>query len=77
MVVLRPLRGWRYNSAIVGDLASALCPPYDLINPELQKSLYHSSPYNAVRLESGERLGSDDAADNRYTRAAAVFGDWL
>jgi uncharacterized protein (DUF1015 family) len=77
MVDFRPFRGLRYNSKVVGDLASTLCPPYDLIAPELQQSLYGLSPYNVVRLEEGERLESDDAATNRYTRAAALFDQWL
>jgi len=73
MVDFRPFRGLRYNPKVVGDLASVLCPPYDVIAPELQQSLYGLSLYNVVRLEEGEQLASDDATVNRYTRAAALF----
>ena len=68
MVDFRPFRGWRYNSGVVGDLASVVCPPYDLITPELQDSLRRLSPYNVVHLEAGEGLDWDSpAADQQDT----------
>ena len=50
MVVFRPFRGWKYNPDVVGDLNKVVCPPYDLITPELQESLLKRSPYNVVHL---------------------------
>ena len=55
MVELRPFRGWRYNPYVVGDLASVICPPYDIIDQELEEDLHRRSPYNAVYLEGAER----------------------
>ena len=46
MVVFRPFRGWKYNPEVVGDLAEVVCPPYDLVTPELQESLRQRNPYN-------------------------------
>ena len=44
MTVVRPFRGCRFNADMVGDAGSVLCPPYDMIGPELKKSLEELSP---------------------------------
>ena len=56
MAAFRPFRGFMYNPGVVGDLATVVCPPYDLITPELQESLRNQSRYNVVHLEAGEGL---------------------
>jgi uncharacterized protein (DUF1015 family) len=66
-----PFRGIRYNQGMVGDLARVICPPYDVITPEQQKSYYKKSDYNAIRLEFPEPTG------DRYQRAATTFEQWL
>ena len=76
MVDVRPFRGWRYDLYVVGDPASALCPPYDMITPEAQASLRQSNPYNVVHLEAGESLDWDNPAQDQYTSAASLFTDW-
>ena len=76
MVVLRPFRGWRYDLDVVGDPASVLCPPYDLITPELQASLRRLSPYNVVHLEAGEGLDWAAPAGGRYASTASLFEEW-
>jgi uncharacterized protein (DUF1015 family) len=76
MAAIRPFRGCRYNSAAVGDLASVLCPPYDMIGPELQESLKRLSPYNAVHLEGGEQPDPVNP-EAGYRQAAALFREWL
>ena len=77
MADIRPLRGLRYNPQVAGELTHAICPPFDTISLELQKSLYQRSAYNVVRLEAGETLPSDTPQDNHYTRAAALFLEWI
>ncbi len=77
MTDVRPFRGLRYNPKLAGELSNIICPPFDTISPEMQKSLYQRSPYNVVRLESGERLATDTPESNRYTRAAASMRDWI
>lgn len=76
MTVFRPFRGCRYNPGVVGDLASVLCPPYDMIGPELQESLKRLSPYNAVHLEGGEQPDPVDPVAG-YRQASARFRQWL
>ena len=76
MVVFRPFRGCRFNPQVVGDLASVLCPPYDMIGPNLQQSLKRLSPYNAVHLEGGEQPDQVDP-EASYRQAASLFQQWL
>lgn len=77
MVDISPFRGVRYNQSLVTDLASVVCPPYDIINPAMQQALYHRSEYNFVRVEYNRELPQDTATDNRYTRSAATLEQWL
>ena len=77
MADVRPFKGLRYDPLVAGDPSGIICPPFDTIPLELQRTLYQQSPYNAVRLESGERLPSDTAEDNRYTRSSAQLKDWI
>ncbi|MCX7912627.1 MAG: DUF1015 domain-containing protein [Dehalococcoidales bacterium] len=77
MADIRPFHGVHYNTALVKDLARVICPPYDIIPPQLQQQLYQCSEYNFIRIEFGKELPQDSATDNRYTRAAAVLAKWL
>ncbi len=77
MAEIRPFRGVRYNQSLAGDLSVVICPPYDIISPQMQQDLYHRSEYNFVRLEFGRELPQDTATDNKYTRAAAALEQWL
>jgi len=72
-----PFHGVRYNQTLVGDLAAVICPPYDIITPQMQRELYQRSEYNFVRLEFGLESPGDTAAENKYTRAAATLEQWL
>jgi len=74
---IRPFRGVHYNQRLVKDLAAVICPPYDVITPQLQQELYHRSEYNFIRLEHGRELPQDTATDNKYTRAATTLEQWL
>jgi uncharacterized protein (DUF1015 family) len=67
MADVRPFRGVRYAAA---TLDSALCPPYDVISPELASSLRRRKS-NAVRLELPEGEG-----DEKYARASAQWRRW-
>jgi uncharacterized protein (DUF1015 family) len=66
-----------YNQALITDLAAVICPPYDIITPQLQSELYRQSEYNFVRLEFSRELPQDTAGDNKYTRSAAILAEWL
>src|SRR6266516_1377439 len=76
MADVQTLRGIRYSSDTVGDLAQVVTPPYDVISEEDQARYYARSPYNIIRLELGKADTGDTSLNNRYTRAAAIFGEW-
>lgn len=72
-----PFRGVRYNTAQAGPLDNVLAPPYDVVSPTQHRHLLDRSPYNVVRVEITTPSPSDTPRDNAYTRAAAVYQDWL
>lgn len=76
MAKLVPFRGLRYNLSLIGDPASVMAPPYDVISPALQEELYRRSPFNVVRLVLGKINAGDGETCNRYTRAATDFKQW-
>lgn len=67
MADVRPFRGVRYSSS---KLNAALCPPYDVIGPELAAALRRRTD-NAVHLELPQ--GEPPA---KYERAAALWRRW-
>ena len=73
---MRPFQGVRYDPERV-DLSQVVAPPYDVISPADQKRYYQQDPHNVVRLIAGEVRLSDTPQDNKYTRAAAFFREWL
>jgi uncharacterized protein (DUF1015 family) len=52
-------------------MASAICPPFDVISPEEQGELYARSPVNAVRIELAD-VGRGD----RYEQASRTLSEW-
>jgi uncharacterized protein (DUF1015 family) len=74
---IRPFHGVHYNPSLVKDLAKVICPPYDIISPQMQQELYQRSEYNFVRIEYGRELPQDKDTSNKYTRAAATLQNWL
>jgi uncharacterized protein (DUF1015 family) len=77
MADIRPFRAFRYDLGRVGALGDVIAPPYDVIDPALQKSLYDNSPYNVIRLILNKEQPTDTEQDNRYTRAARFLHDWM
>src|SRR6266487_3824264 len=76
MADVQPLRGIRYASDIIGDLAEVVTPPYDVISQEAQARYYARHPYNFIRLEFGQEEATDTILNNRYTRATSTFAEW-
>jgi len=74
---IRPFKGVIYNPGKIKNLSKVVAPPYDIIPRDMQDRLYRASPYNIVRLELNRITPSDDAKDNRYTRAGRFFDSWL
>ncbi len=77
MAAVSPFRGWRYNPEKVGDMASVLCPPYDMITPEIQESLKQQNRYNVIHLEAGEGLDWSKQAEGQYSGTADLFNSWM
>lgn len=77
MAEISPFRGVHYNQRLVDNLAATICPPYDIITPQLQQELHRRSQYNFVRLEFNRELPQDTATNNKYTRSAATLEQWL
>jgi len=75
MVQISPFRGWRYDLSQVGDLSDVVAPPYDVIDPALQESLYNLHPCNVVRLDFN-RPEPGDEPDACYVRAAEFWKHW-
>src|SRR4051794_14831255 len=71
MADISPFAGLRYAADRVGDLASVLCPPYDVIGDDERRELEARHPENVVRLELPR--GADDA---RYATAARLLAAW-
>jgi uncharacterized protein (DUF1015 family) len=73
--VIRAFRALRYDPQKVGDLSRVVCPPYDVIGPEMQQALLARHPANAVRLDLPE-VQAGDAPDDKYRRAARTLSNW-
>ena len=76
MATVRPFQGIFYDPQRV-DLSRVVAPPYDIISPSDQRRYYQQDPYNVVRLIAGEVHPTDTPEDNKYTRAAGFFRQWL
>ncbi|NLL89652.1 MAG: DUF1015 domain-containing protein [Dehalococcoidales bacterium] len=77
MAEIRPFRGVYYNKEIVGDISGVICPPYDIISPQMDEELHNRNAYNFIRIEYNRLQTDDSDANNRYTRSAANFRQWL
>lgn len=77
MPKIKPFKALRYNKGVVKDISKVVAPPYDIIPPKLQDQLYSKHPNNIIRLILGKINKTDNAKDNRYTRAAKLLGQWM
>ena len=77
MAEILPFKGIRYEEEKVGTLEVVTAPPYDVISPEEREGLYKKSDYNVIRLILGKEFPDDDGKNNRYSRAANFFQEWL
>jgi len=66
---IRPLRGLRYDTDVVGSLENVLSPPYDQYDEEMQAAAYARSPHHFVRLILNREA-------NPYAAAAKTLDDW-
>ncbi|MBA31770.1 MAG: hypothetical protein CL748_04510 [Chloroflexi bacterium] len=73
MADIQPFKGLRYDPNFAGDNSLNICPPFDAITPDLQKSLHERSNFNIVRLELARR--NQDI--NHYKNAANTLTEWV
>jgi uncharacterized protein (DUF1015 family) len=82
---LVPFRGLRYDAFAVPDLATVLCPPYDVISASERTRLAALDERNAVHVElplaeGGDAYGDGDSASDapsdQYQAAARRFSRW-
>ncbi|MBI4287283.1 MAG: DUF1015 domain-containing protein [Chloroflexi bacterium] len=74
MAEVRPFGGLRYNGSKVSELASVLCPPYDVMSAIDQEDYYQRSPYNVVRVEHA--LFESGKPFNKYAFSASTLKQW-
>src|SRR5262245_4187410 len=67
--MLKAFRPLRYNPKVIGDLASVVAPPYDVISDQERDVLYDRSEWNSVRLILNREA-------DRYSAAAKLLADW-
>jgi uncharacterized protein (DUF1015 family) len=72
---IRPFRALRFDPEAVGDLTPLVAPPYDVIDPDLERTLLARHPLNAVRLDLPRGEPREDP-DERYRRVARTFAAW-
>lgn len=78
MATIKPFRGIRYNAQRFADQMNRLvAPPYDVIDDEQLSALYERHINNIVRMELNKHAETDQAENNRYTRARRYLMDWL
>ena len=77
MAEIRPFKGTHYSKSKVQDWGPVICPPHDVISPQLQDELYQRDEYNFVRLEYSKTQPDDSNSNNRYTRSASTLEQWL
>lgn len=76
MLQVSPFVGLRFDGSRAGPLDAVTTPPYDVISPEEQARFRSASPYNMIRLVLSDDLPEDDAANNKYRRAASDLQTW-
>ncbi len=76
MTEVKPFKAIIYDTERVRG-EDVVCPPYDIITPEMKDALYEKSPYNIVRIDFGKGHEGDSEAENRYTRAKNYLESWL
>ena len=66
----KPFRGLIYDKDRIGDIASCVCPPYDVISDD--RAYLDRSPFNAIRIELPKAEGTVD----RYESARRILEGW-
>jgi len=76
MAKIIPFRGFVYDVSKV-SIEDVLAPPYDIMTPQGQESLYTKNPHNIVRVDFGKEEPGDNETENKYTRAKRCLDAWI
>ena len=71
-----PFQPYRYAEN-AGPLDQLVTQPYDKISPAMQQRYLALDEHNLVRVILGPGADGDSENDNRYTRAARYFEQWI
>lgn len=77
MTQIKSFKAVHYNPAKIDNMSQVVCPPYDVISPKEQAAFYQAHPYNYIRILLGLEKSSDNAHENKYTRAKKTFAEWV
>ena len=77
MAEIIPFRGTLYNTNKINNLADVVAPPFDVISEQEQNEFHETHPQNIIRLTLGKTTENDTRTNNRYTRSADCFNNWL
>lgn len=72
-----PFKGLRFDGPAVSEVGSCVSPPYDVIDEKYQQKLYEKNDFNIVRVIKGKSFEADNDQENKYTRAAKAFEEWV
>jgi len=70
-LMTKPFRGLLYNRNKIDDIASCVCPPYDVVSSV--RTYYERNPFNAIRLE----LPLPQPSMDKYNVAKHTLDQWL
>jgi uncharacterized protein (DUF1015 family) len=73
MADVQPLRALHYQPTVVGELASVVAPPYDVIDDRQRAALLARSPFNVVAVDL-PKPGPDGR--DAYQAAGEAFESW-
>ena len=77
MAKIIPFRGILYDPIKIDNMANVVAPPFDIISEREQLEYHEKHPHNIIRLTLGKTNQDDTSTNNRYTRAAECFNQWL
>lgn len=75
MAVVKPFRGWHYNSQ-KATIERVIAPPYDVISAEEEQMFHARDPHNIIRLILGQATPSRLRPDQAYKQAGEYLRQW-
>lgn len=70
-ILTKPFKGILYNRKKIENIASCVCPPYDVVSSV--RTYYERDPFNAIRLE----LPMSQPSMDKYNVARHTMEQWL